>query len=162
MLTPKMEKIADHIANCMFYNYKPMDLELLFSPGLFPEDVIFQVLVLCCRYAYLINSEKHPVSYYIRRDGLEGDEAERVRKIYERIIEYIRGRDKLVNDRLEKNIGERFNGPDLNRIKKKNRYPEYSFTEFQYWETKNIHDMELVKAIVDRRIVSSNSVTESR
>ena len=53
-LTPKMHKIADDIGN-IIYDFYPKDyLALLFSSGIVIEDVIFQVLVLCCRYAYLL------------------------------------------------------------------------------------------------------------
>lgn len=117
------------------------------------------MLILCCRYAYLVNAEKHPISYYIKQDDLEYDLA---RKEHERTIKYFLEKEHLANERLKQNIGDSFNSSDISLVKKGNRYPEYSISQFQYWEIKNIHDMELVKSIVERRISSSKKVPNSR
>ena len=159
MLTPKMHKIADDIGSFIVNCYDEEYLDWPFSCGLVIEDIIFQVLILCCRYAYLVNAEKHPISYYIKQDDLEYDLA---RKEHERIIKYILEKENLANERMKQNIGDSFNSPDISLVKKGNRYPEYSFSKFQYWESKNIHDMELVKSVVERRISSSKKVPNSR
>lgn len=159
MLTPKMKKIADDIGKIIFSKYDQDYLNCLFSFGFRVEDIIFQVLVICCRYAYLVNSEKHPLLYYIEQEGLEPD---RARKEYERIIKYVKEKDQLINDRLEENTGDRFLSPNTDLVRQNNRFPEYAFTAFQYWEIKNIHDMKLVKSVLERRISSSKKVPIDR
>ena len=154
-----MQRIADDIGTIITNNFDTEYLDILFSSGIVIEDIIFQVLILCCRYAYLVNLEKHPISYYIEQDGLEYDPA---RKEHERIIKYVLEKVTLSNKITEQNIGDSFSNPDISLIKKSNRYPEYAFSRFQYWESKNIHDMKLVKSIVDRRISSSKKVSNSR
>lgn len=158
-LTPVMHQIADDIGNYMLRNYNREYLETLFSSGLTIEDVIFHVLTVCCRYAYLVSLEKHPLSYYIIQDGREFDPA---RKEHERTIKYTKEKNDLFNDRFEKNTGDRFRSPDFSLEKKSNRFPEHSFTSFEYWEQKNIHDLALVKAIVERRLPSSNKIPREK
>ena len=63
-LTPKMHKIADDIGNIICDYYNKDYCAFLFSNGFIIEDIIFQVLVLCCRYAYLTTAEKHPLKHY--------------------------------------------------------------------------------------------------
>lgn len=159
MLTPKMQKIADDIGNNILKHYEQDYLDVLFFLGITIEDVIFQVLVLCCRYAYLINLEKHPIAYYIDEEGLEPDLA---RKEHERIIKYVQEKFKLSNDRLQENISDTFLSPNLSLSRKRNRFPEYSFSKFQYWENKNIHDMKLVKSILEKRLCSSKKVSNDK
>ena len=148
-----MTAVANEIGDRIFKNYDEEYLRLLFSGGLVVEDVIFQVLVECCRFAYLWNAEKHPLKYYVERDGLE---LELARKNAERIIDYIRGHFELEEKRLKETINVDILKPDLKLRKQANRYPNYELSEFQYWELQNIHDMELIKAIVERRIRASN------
>lgn len=154
-LTPVMHQIADDIGIYILQSYNREHLETLFSSGLTIEDVIIQVLAVSCRYAYLVNSEKHPLSYYIMQEDREFDPA---RKEHERIMKYTKEKNDLFNDRFEKNTGDRFRSPDFSLEKKSNRFPEHTFTLFDYWEQKNIHDMALVKAIVERRLPSSNKI----
>ena len=158
MLTPKMHKIANDIGQIIYEHYDQNYLEKLFSFGISVEEIIIQVLVICCRNAYLVNSEKHPLSYYIKQENHEFDLA---RKEHERILKYIKVKDRLLNDCIEQNIGDRFPSPELEFVQKNNQFSGYAFSAFQYWENKNIHDMKLVKSIVERRIVNSNSVTNS-
>lgn len=158
-LTPKMHFIADEIGRFIYEHYDEDYLEVLFSFGLSVDDIIFQVLVLCCRYAYLINAEKHPLSYYIEQEGLEADLA---RKEHERLIKYSKEKNKLLNDRIEQNIGDRFPDINVHLINENNRFSGYAISAFQYWEIKNIHNMKLVKSIVERRISSSKKVSVDR
>ena len=158
-LTPKMHKIADDIGNVVYDNYANDYLALLFSSGIVIEDIIFQVLVLCCRYAYLITAAKHPLKFYIDQDDLD---LELARKEHKRIFDYVNEKFHLESVRLMQTIGDSFPRPEMNLIKKPGRYPEYEFSAFQYWEGRNIHDMGLIKAIIERRIPSSKKVSYYR
>lgn len=44
--------------------------------------------------------------------------------------------------------------PNMKDIKEK--IEGYQFNDFQYWEINNVHDMRLVSAIADNRILSKN------
>ena len=158
-LTPKMHKIADAIGNVIYDNYAQDYLTLLFSNGIVIEDIIFQVLVLSCRYAYLSTAEKHPLKYYIDKDGLD---LETTRKELKRVFDYVNEKYHLESVRLMQTLGDNFPRPEMNLTKKAGRYPEYEFSAFQYWEGRNIHDMRLVKAIIERRVSSSKKVSIDR
>lgn len=154
-----MTAVADEIGHSIYKYYEEEYLDLLFSNGLIVEDVIFQILVECCRYAYLINAEKHSLKYYIDRDGLELDLA---RKNNKRIIDYVNEHYELEEKRLKETIGVNILKPDSKPQKQTNRFPSYELSEFQYWELQNIHDMSLVKAIIKRRIGSSKKISVDR
>ena len=158
-LTPKMHKIADNIGNDICNHYNEDYLAVLFSSGFNIEDIILQVLVLCCRYAYMTTAEKHPLKHYIDQDGLE---LELARKELKRVFDYVNEKYHLESVHLMQTLGDNFPRPEMNLIKKPGRYPEYEFSAFQYWEGRNIHDMGLVKAIIERRISSSKKVSVDR
>ena len=92
-MNPKMTAVADEIGDVICRYYDKEYLETMYSMGIVIEDVIFQVLIECCRYAYLQNASRHPLKYYIERDGLELDIA---RKNNERTIKYIKERWELL------------------------------------------------------------------
>ncbi|MGO5024494.1 hypothetical protein ACTQ4E_15635 [Lawsonibacter sp. LCP25S3_G6] len=158
-LNSKMTAAANEIGNSIFKYYEEEYLDTLFSNELVVEDVIFQILVECCRYAYLINAEKHSLKYYIERDGLE---LELARKNNKRIIDYVNDHYELEGKRLKETIGVDILKPDTKPQKQTNRFPGYELSEFQYWEIQNIHDMGLVKAIIERRIGSSKKISVDR
>ena len=158
-MNQKMTAAADEIGRSILQHYDREYLDSLFSCGFVIEDIIFQILVECCRYAYLKNADKHPLKYYIERDGLE---LERERRMHKRIIDYINEKNELEHDLIKKNTGYNTTMPDTKPTKQHNRFPSYEFSEFQYWELRNIHDMALVKAILEKRIGSSKKVPVQR
>lgn len=156
-MTSKMTEIANDIGRAIWRYYDEDYLEPLFSsPFVTIEDVILQVLVVCSRYAFLKNAEKHPIMFYLRQDGK--DEDDRARKEIERTIKYTDKRFDILEKRLDHDVDR----PKLEKVKESNRYPSYEFSEFQYWEACNIHDMDIVKAIVERRLPSSKKVSVDR
>lgn len=157
-----MTIVANEIGTsiCKYYNQEY--LEVLFdNHQICIEDVIFQILVECCRYAYLSNAEKHPITFYIERDRLE---QEPERKTIKRIIDYVNERYDVEEKKIKESLNEQVLKPkDTEPVKiKNNRYPEYQLSEFAYWELKNIHDMDIVKAIIEKRIGSSKKVKVDR
>ena len=104
MLTPKMKRIADDIGGIILQDYDRDYLSLILANGLIIEDIIFQVLVECCRYAYLLKAEKHPLKYYIERDRLELDLA---RKEIKRTIDYTNEKFDLVEKEHKKNFEDK-------------------------------------------------------
>ncbi len=161
-MNQKMTMVADEIGRSICKYYNEDYLETLFEKNqIIIEDVIFQILVECCRYAYLSSSEKHPITFYIERDELE---LEPERKTIKRIIDYVNEKYDIEERRIKDSLNEQVLKPkDTEPVKtKNNRYPEYQLSEFAYWELKNIHDMDIVKAIVERRIGSSKKVKSDR
>lgn len=70
-MNKKMTDVANDLGRWIYQNYEHDYLDLLFDGRIVIEDVIFQILVECARYAYLINAPKHPFSYFIENEGLE-------------------------------------------------------------------------------------------
>lgn len=155
----KMAAVADEIGRCIYKYYEEEYIDHLFSGDIVVEDIIFQVLVECCRYAYLKNAEKHTMKYFIERDGME---LELARKNLKRIIDYVNEHSELEGMRLEDSIGVEIQKPNVRPVKPANRFPGYELSDFQYWELCNIYDMELVKAIIERRIGSSKKISVDR
>lgn len=160
ILNLKMKNVADEIGYSILRFYNEDYLESIFRFGIQIEDVIFQILVECCRYAYLKNAEKHPQKFYIERDGLE---LELERKNLKRTIDYSNSRFEIKNTRMQDPLGIQPLRPDVKPVKiESNRFPRYDMSEFQYWEAQNIHSMALVKAIVEKRIGSSKKISDTR
>ena len=158
-MNPKMTSVADEIGWSIGKYYDEDYLDLLFSDNIAIEDVIFQILVECCRYAYLKNADKHSLKYYIDRDGLELDLA---RKNIKRIINYVNDHFEIEEKRMEASTGVKIHEPDVRLVKPANRFPSYELCNFQYWELCNIYDMGLVKAIIEKRLGSSKKISVDR
>ena len=158
-MNPKMTSVANEIGRSICKYYEEDYLDLLFSGNIVIEDVIFQVIVECCRYAYLKNAEKHSLKYYIDRDGME---LELARKNLKRIIDYVNDHFELEGKGLEESIGLVIPKPDVRPVKPANRFPNYELSDFQYWELCNIYDMDLVKAVIEKRIGSSKKISVGR
>lgn len=155
----KMTSVADEIGRSICKYYEEEYIDLLFSENIVIEDVIFQVLVECCRYAYLKNADKHSLKYYIDRDGKELEPA---RKILKRVIDYVNDHFELVGKSFEESVGVEILKPDLRPVKPANRFSNYELTGFQYWTLYNIYDMDLVKSIIEKRIGSSKKISVDR
>ncbi len=159
MLTQKMKKVADDIGEVILKYYDRDYLTILFSSGITINDVIFQVLINCCRYAFLTNLEKRPLSNYYEKGKNESDAA---RKTLERTIKYSDDKFDKLESHYKESLGTTFLRPNNNLVKQKQSFPAYEFSKFQYWELENIHDMGLVKAIIEKRISSSHKIKNER
>ena len=154
----KMKYIADEIGKFVYKNINNDYLESLFLCGFCIEDLIMQILFIECRALYLQKSEKHPLTFYIEEEikskHLDKDlNFEALRKQRERIIAY--SEEKFM--KFNKIQNSKMNRPDFDSKKiLNNRFPSYDFSEFQYWEICNIHDMDLVKSIVDQKIIKKD------
>lgn len=155
----KMTVVADEIGRSIYKYYEEEYIDLLFLGDIVVEDVIFQVLVECCRFAYLKNAEKHSLKYYIDRDGKE---LELERKNLKRIIDYVNEHFEIEGKRLDEFVGAELHKPDVKPVKPTNRFPSYELSDFQYWELCNIYGMDLVKAIIEKRIGSSKKICVDR
>ena len=64
----------------------------------------------------------------------------------------------MVDDSIKSGIKK----PDMDLVKRENRFPSHDFSDFQHWEIRKIHDMESEKSIIERRIPSSKKVPNAR
>lgn len=154
LLNEKMYKIASTVVDVIEKTFPPQYLKFVFSGKLTLDDVVIQVLVECCKFAYDNTAEKHSLNHYLKADNLLEDYN---RMTIQRAVKYINERRLSQYEYYKNNLGMDVVGlkpPDMKDIEKRLR--GYDFNEFQYWEINNVHDMLLVKAIVDRKISSKN------
>lgn len=154
LLNKKMYKVAATIVDVIEKTFPPQYLNFVFSGKLTLDDVVIQTMVECCKFAYDNTAEKHSLKHYLKTDNLTEDYN---RMAIQRVVKYINERRLSQYEYYKNNFGmdvAGLNPPDMGDIEK--RLQGYSFNEFQYWEINNVHDMLLVKAIVDRRISSKN------
>lgn len=159
VLTPKMKIVADDIGEVILKYYDQDYLRTVFSCGITINDVIFQVLVNCCRYAFLTNMEKRPLSHHFEQ-GKEVSES--TRKTRERTMDYVDKKFDKLEAYYQKTGNRAVLRPNFDLVKQKHSFPAHEISDFGYWEIVNIHDMELVKAIVEKRIATSHKICDTR
>ena len=155
MLNEKMRAVADAIEEVIIYTL-PVEYQLfVFEGKITLEDIISQVLVECSKYAYDNTAEKHSLNYYLKNvDMIDTEESKRM--IFKRTMDYIQER-RTIQYETFLNRGVSLDGlkaPNMNNIE--DRLAGHSLNYFQFWEINNVHNMQLVKAIVERRISKKN------
>lgn len=157
-MNSKMKNIADLICKSIYRSFDEDIFYGLLAIEISIEDIVLQIMMECCRYAYLKNTEKHALNYYIEKDGLE---VELERKNVNRIVNYSAEKFDIEEKQLEQ-FGIKNHKPSLEKKRSNNRFPSYDISAFQYWEIRNIHDMKLVKAIVEKRMKSSKKINNTK
>lgn len=154
MLTEKMKEVSKKIAGTIIQVFPRQYLINLFSSGITLEDLTNQILVECCKCAYDQTQEKHSLDYYL---GGAAKAEDNDRMMHQRTIDYIREKKSIYYQTLGLDVKDLF----LEKKKTmKTKLEGHKFTAFQFWEICNIHDMQLVKAITERRIGKPNFTTE--
>lgn len=148
--------IEEVIINTLPANYQLF----VFDGKITLEDIISQVLVECCKYAYDVTSEKHSLNYYLKSENLDVDK-DSERMIRKRTIDYIQERRSIEYDALLHRgiFVESLKPPNMEAINDK--LAGHKLNDFQYWEIKNVHDMHLIKAIVERRLPKKNFTADA-
>lgn len=159
ILTQKLQGIYHDLYKKIIYNYDKDYLEYIFSGNVSINDVIFQILVECCRYAYINNLEKHPWTYYINEDDLE---LELKRKELKRTLSKVNKNFEIREEILKQKYGLDLRKPNHELVKENGKYPYYETSKFQYWELNNIHDMKIIWAIADDRISSTKKISNDK
>ncbi len=158
MLTKKMDIVAQTIENQILTVFPEEYVWETFSGKITLRDTILQLLAECCKYAYDNTQETHSLDFYLGGAG-SADDSERM--MHQRTMNYVRDKRKVQEQQLRaegwsvngltlpemKGIGEKLKGHRLNH--------------FQFWEICNIHDMRLVKAVVDRKIGKGNFTSQN-
>ena len=158
-MNENMHAVAVAIEKVITQTFPTEYLMFVFNGKLTLHDIIGQVLVECCKYAYDNTAEKHSLNYHLKSTDLLLDK-DSERMILQRTMSYIQERRMIQHDML-RNRGISVEGliaPDMENIK--DRLAGYQLNDFQYWEINNVHNMRLVKAIVERRLPKKNFNTE--
>lgn len=107
------------------------------------------------KYSYDYNDPTFSVRYLL------GDADDSERMLMSRVVQYAM---KYKKQELEGNPeippNHKFANLEMDSIEKKLK--GYHFTEMNYYEHQNIHDIEIIKAIVEKRICSSKKVSNAR
>jgi len=156
MLNDKMHAIAETIEEVIIRTL-PVEYQLfVFEGKITLEDIIGQVLVECSKYAYDNTADKYSLNYYLKNIkttiGIEDSE----RMTRKRTMDYIQER-RTIEYEAFLNRGVPLDGlkaPNMNNVE--DRFAGHNINLFQFWEINNVHDMQLVKAIVERRTSKKN------
>lgn len=107
------------------------------------------------KYSYDYSDPEYPLSHFL------GDADDSERMLQSRIVQYVR---KYKKQELERNPDfppdHKFANMDMDNIEQKLK--GHRFTEMNFFEHQNIHDIEVIKAIVEKRICSSKKVSNQR
>lgn len=155
MLNNKMYAVAVAIEEVIIHTL-PIEYQLyVFEGKTTIKDIISQVLMECCKYAHDNLEEKHSLNYYLNAGPLIGN-ADSERMTRKRTMDYIQERRNIQHKELLLK-GYSVDGllaTDMSDLKDK--IAGHKLNSFQYWEINNVHDMRLVKGIVERRIGKKN------
>lgn len=108
------------------------------------------------KYSYDYNDPEYSLRHFLN----DSDDSERM--LQSRIVQYVM---KYKKKEIEDNgpgifPDHKFTNTDMTTIEQK--LNGYRITEMNYFEHQNIHDLEIIKAIVEKRIGSSKKVSNSR
>ncbi len=105
------------------------------------------------KYSFDYTDPEYPLRYFLNN----ADDSERM--VQSRTMQYIlkyKKRELTANGNSVPE-GHKFADTDMDTIGKKLR--GHRLTEMNYYEHQNVHDLEIIKSIVERRIVSSKKVS---
>lgn len=120
------------------------------------SDLVNQVLVECSKHAYDVVTEKNSLLFYLKELNNNPDEEEKEQRRVRRTIEYINAhRDSLYEYLIKNGIdAEGLKSPEMKTMSEK--IAGYKLTPFQFWEINNVHDIKLIKSIVEKRLCKKN------
>lgn len=151
-----MHAVANAIEEVIIHTL-PVEYQLfIFEGKITLDDIIGQVLVECSKHAYDETADKHSLNYYLKNVDTTVDIDESERMIRKRTMDYIQERRTIQYEGfLNRGVSlEGLKAPDMSNVKY--RLAGHNINSFQFWEINNVHDMQLVKAIVERRISKKN------
>lgn len=157
MLTDRMTGVAQAVQNQILTVFPAEYLQQTLSGKITLKDIILQILVECCKYAYDNTQEKHSLDYYLG-GAASVDDSEKMQ--HQRTLNYIKEKRKILDKQLRAEgwIVDGMVLKDMKDVEEKKK--GYSINEFQFWETCNVHDMRLVKDVVNREIGNKNYSTQ--
>lgn len=156
MLNEKMQSVAKSIEEVITKILPATYSTFVFDERNTIEEIIGQILIECCKYAHDNTAERHSLNFYMKQLDPTGDVDDSERMMYKRTVDYINERRANLHEVLLNRgiIIEGLLSKNMDTIA--DRLSGYKFNSFQFWEIRNVHDMRLVKAIVERRILKKN------
>ncbi|MEY8427848.1 hypothetical protein AALA00_09075 [Lachnospiraceae bacterium 46-15] len=152
MLNDKMQKVFKTIKQVITGTLPDKYIYFLLEDRIDLDDLVMQILFECCKFAYDSTAKKSSLRAHMTSPELDDE-----RMLHQRTVQKIN--DYRMQEYLtrKEQIGIELDGllpPNMKDIKEK--IEGYQFNDFQYWEINNVHDMRLVSAITDNRILSKN------
>lgn len=156
VMNQKMSAVATAIEEVIINTFPVGYQMFVFEGKLTLEDIVSQVMVECCKYAYDNTTEKHSLKHYLDQENSDVNTEDSERMTKKRSLDYIQERRTIEFDYLASNgiVLDGLKAPNMKAIE--NRLEGYRLNALQFWEIKNVHDMRLVKGIVERRILAKN------
>ena len=151
-LNDKMQRLFGTIKQVITGTFPKEYLQFLFEDEISIDDLAMQILFECCKYSHDHTEKKSSLRAHMN-DPEQDDE----RMMYQRTVQKINGYRMKEYEMRKAQSGIEVEGllpPQMDTIQAK--VEGYQFNDFQYWEINNIHDMRLVTAIADDKIVSKN------
>ena len=147
-----MYRVFDTIKKVIIGTLPDRYVDFLLGDKITLDDLAIQILFECCKYAHDSTAKKSSLRAHMSSPELD-DERMMQQRTVKKINDY-RMQEYLIR---KEQTGIELDGlrpPKMDGIKEK--IEGYQFNDFQYWEINNVHDMRLVSAIADNRIVSKN------
>lgn len=162
MLTYKMEYLLKDIIASL--GQLPVE-QRTFLFGLADEEDMEWVLGTACyialeyiKYAYDYDDSEHSLRYFRKGENDTDDERMRQSRITEFVLKYKKREIDLSG--IELRPDHKFANVSMNGIESKLK--GYRLTEMNYFEHQNIHDLEIIKAIVQNRIGYAKKISNIR
>lgn len=152
MLNDKMQKVFKTVKQVITSTLPDQYIYFLLEDRIDLDDLVMQILFECCKFAYDSTAKKSSLRAHMASPELDDE-----RMLHQRTVKKINAYRMQEYLTRKEQIGIELDGllpPNMKDIKEK--IEGYQFNDFQYWEINNVHDMRLVSAIADNRILSKN------
>ncbi len=143
------QKLPEEQIEFIFGTDEDMDMQWVFG-------VACYITLEYIKYSFDHDDPEYPLSHFFNIN----DDSERM--LQSRIMKYVL---KYKNRHIENNNvilppDHKFADTDMDSIEKKLK--GYRITEMNFYEQQKVHDLEIIKAIVERRIVSTKKIPNPR
>jgi len=160
-MTENMQRLFQDIIASLGQIPEDQKIFIFGEPGEEDMECVFSVAqhitLEFIKYAFDSSDPEYPIRHFIGNDANDSE-----RMLQSRIIHYVLKykKDELSrrNNTLPPN--HKFSNTDMTSIVQKLR--RYRITEMNYFEHQNIHDLEIIKAIVEKRIGSAKKISNER
>ena len=152
MLNDKMNKVFEVTKHVIMNIFPDRYIRFLFDDKISLDDLVMHILFECCKNAYDLTAKKSSL-----RAHMDSPEMDDKRMMLQRTVQKINDYRMQEYRVHKKRTGIELDGllpPRMNDIQRK--IEGYQLNDLQYWEINNVHDMRLVSAIADEKIISKN------
>lgn len=154
MLTDKMTAVKTAIESTLTTAFPLNCVNSVLSGNITIDDLIIQIMVESCKYAFDFTAEKHSLRYYLQRSNLlEDGQRMLIHRTLKKINEHRLARYSIIKDQT---------GIELHDLVPKNmsnisdRLSGYEFNAFQFWEIQNVQDLRIIDEIISGKIYGKN------